>query len=53
VRDARLAHATDYKGLNFVNVTKTKVTAKSVAELAKALPNCKITHNDGVIEPKK
>jgi hypothetical protein len=32
---------------------KTKVTAKGVEELAKALPQCKIIWTGGTIEPTK
>ena len=31
---------------------KTKVTIEGIEELSKALPNCRITWDGGVIEPK-
>ena len=34
------------KDLTILNITRTKVTAKGVAALQKALPNCKIQQDD-------
>ncbi len=53
VGDAGLAYFKDCKGLTLLNVGKTKVTKEGVAEFAKALPQCKIEHDGGTIEPKK
>ena len=36
-----------------LNLAKTKVTAKGVEALAKALPGCKIVWDGGAIEPTK
>ena len=53
VSDAGLAHFKDCKGLASLDVKKTKVTASGIAEFSKALPQCKIEWDGGVIEPKK
>src|SRR5262249_30725449 len=49
--DAGLAHVAGMDQLIELNLAKTKVTAKGVEGLAKALPKCKITWDGGVIEP--
>jgi serine/threonine protein kinase len=50
--DAGLEHLKGLKSLVFLSVRQTKVTAKGVADLAAALPGCRIEHDGGVIEPK-
>jgi serine/threonine protein kinase len=53
VSDVGLA---DFKGcekLRILTLQRTKVTAKGVADLAKALPQCRIEWDGGVIESKK
>jgi|GEM_PF-2533715 len=52
VTDAGLAHFAGCVSLTFLDVRETKVTPGKIAEFAKALPNCKIVHDGGVIEPK-
>jgi len=52
VTDAGLAHFADCANLTFLDVRETKVTPGKIAAFAKALPNCKIVHDGGVIEPK-
>ena len=44
--DAGLEHLKGLTKLGEVNLTSTKVTASGVAQLQKALPNCKVT-SDG------
>ena len=39
--------------LQFVGLTRTKVTADGVKKLAAALPGCKIEWDGGTIGPKK
>ncbi len=51
VSDAGLAHFKDCKNLTILAVRKTKVTKEGVAEFSKGLPQCKIEHDGGVIEP--
>ena len=51
--DAGLTHIKECKQLRFLFIVGTKVTAKGVAELAKALPQCRIEWDGGVIEPGK
>jgi hypothetical protein len=47
-----LAHLTGLDKLIELKLAKSKVTAKGVEELAKALPKCKVTWDGGVIEPE-
>jgi len=51
VTDAGLAHLKDCKRLKVLYVQKTKVSAKALAEFHAAVPDCKIEHDGGVIEP--
>jgi Leucine-rich repeat (LRR) protein len=51
VSDARLADLAGLDKLTSLDLRTTKVTAKGVEGLAKALPKCKIDWNGGVIEP--
>ncbi len=51
--DAGLAHLTDCKSLIRIVVRGTGVTPAKVEEFAKAMPQCKIEHDGGVIEPQK
>ena len=44
VTDAGLKELAALKGLQTLNLVLTKVTAAGVAELQKALPDCKIIH---------
>jgi serine/threonine protein kinase len=53
VTDAALEQIKSLTKLTRLNVAKSKVTAKGVAELAKALPGCTIVWDGGTIEPKK
>ena len=53
VTDAGLAALAGNTALRGLDVRKTKVTAKGVAALAKAVPQCRIQWDGGVIEPKK
>ena len=53
ITDKGLAHLTDCKTLTLINVKKTKVTAAAVAAFAKAMPQCKIEWDGGIIEPTK
>ncbi len=53
VSNAGVAHFIDCKTLSSINLLKTKVNATGIDELKKALPQCKIEWDDGVIDPKK
>ncbi len=53
VTDAGLVHLNDLKNLKELHLTKLKLTAKALEALATALPECKIVHDGGTIEPKK
>ncbi len=53
VTDASLDQLAVLPRLTTLELRNTKVTAAGVAKLAKALPQCKITWDGGVIEPKK
>ena len=53
VTDAGLAHLVGLTNLTTLNLTGTKVTPKGVEELSAAMPWCRITHDAGVINPKK
>ena len=53
VTDAGLAHLKGLRSLAVLNVKKTKVTAKGLAEFHAAVPGCKIEHDGGVIEAEK
>lgn len=52
VTDAGLAHLAGLDKLASIILTGTKVTAKGIEGLKKALPNCHIKWDGGVIEPK-
>jgi hypothetical protein len=52
ISDMGLTHLTGLDKLIELKLAKTKVTAKGVEILAKALPKCKITWDGGAIEPK-
>ena len=51
--DAGLEHLAGTAPLRALNLTDTKVTEAGVKKLAKALPQCQITWDGGVIEPGK
>jgi len=51
VTDVGLAHLKDCKKLTSITLQKTNVTAAKIEELKKALPNCKIEWDGGVIQP--
>jgi len=53
VSDVGLDQFKDCKNLTLLRVQGTKVTAAKILELNKALPQCKIEWDGGVIEPKK
>lgn len=53
VTDAGLAHLHACDSLAALNLEKTEVTKEGVERLAKALPQCKIVWDGGIIEPKK
>ena len=53
ITDAALPHLKALTGLTLLNVQNTKMTAGGVAELAKALPKCKVAWDGGTIEPMK
>jgi eukaryotic-like serine/threonine-protein kinase len=53
VTDAGLVHLKNCADLTELRLYGTKTTAKGAAELAAALPKCKILHDGGTIEPKK
>jgi eukaryotic-like serine/threonine-protein kinase len=52
VTDTGLACLAGRDKLTLLDLSNTKVTAKGVEGLAKALPKCKFTWDGGVIEPK-
>jgi formylglycine-generating enzyme required for sulfatase activity len=52
VGDAGLGPLAGLDKLTKLNLTKTKVTAKGVEGLARALPKCKITWDGGLIVPR-
>ena len=52
VTDAGLVALASLGTLTSLNLAGTNVTAKGIERLAKALPKCKITWDDGVIGPK-
>ncbi len=51
--DVGLAHLRDCRGLTSLSVEGARVTAAAVAAFSEAMPQCKITHDGGTIEPKK
>ena len=51
--DAGLALFQECKGLAYLNLAGTKVTAKALAAVHADVPGCKIDHDGGTIEPKK
>jgi len=53
ISDAGLAHLVGMDQLTYLQLNKTQVTKTGVEGLAKALPQCKIEWDGGVIEPKK
>jgi len=42
ITDAGLPHLKDLTNLTYLNLIETQITDSGVAELQKALPNCKI-----------
>jgi serine/threonine protein kinase len=52
ISDAGLAILAELKTLKDLHLQGTQVSAKGVENLAKALPECKIEWNGGVIEPR-
>lgn len=52
VTDASVKNLVGLTKLQSLNVKRTKVTATGLDALKKALPNCKIEHDGGVIEPR-
>lgn len=53
ITDAGLAHLTMLTELKDLLLAKTKVTIEGVEELSKALPNCRITWDNGVIQARE
>ena len=53
VGDAGLAHLKSCTNLTTLTLQKTKVTAQGIDDFKKALPNCKIEWDGGVIEPRQ
>ncbi|MBM4070443.1 MAG: hypothetical protein FJ271_16035 [Planctomycetes bacterium] len=51
IGDSTLELCGHFSKLSFLEVVNTKVTEQGVKKLAKALPDCKITWDGGVIEP--
>jgi hypothetical protein len=51
VTDAGLIHLKSCTGLKNLSLLKTNVTAEGVADLQRAIPQCKITWDGGMIEP--
>jgi hypothetical protein len=51
IGDQTLKYLHDLKGLQGVDLTKTKVTAGGVQALHKALPQCKIVSHHGTLGP--
>ncbi|MBL7044638.1 MAG: protein kinase, partial [Pirellulaceae bacterium] len=51
VSDAGLMHLSNSKGIGSLYIGKTNVTEAGVTALSKALPNCRIEWDGGVIEP--
>jgi hypothetical protein len=52
VSDASLVHLKDGKLLRNLRLLGTKVTAVGIDELIRALPNCRIEWDGGVIEAR-
>jgi hypothetical protein len=52
VTDEGLPHLAGLDRLPFLYLSKTKVTAKGVEELSKALPRCTNRWDGGVIKPR-
>jgi hypothetical protein len=52
VTDAGLPDLVGLTELTYLKLARTKVTAKGVGGLAKALPKCKIAWDGGVIAAK-
>jgi serine/threonine protein kinase len=52
VSDADLVHLIDCRNLRSLRLPGTKVTAVGIVELNRALPNCRIEWDGGVIEPR-
>ena len=52
IDDAGLTYLVGLDKLTKLIIGKTKVTAKGVEKLAKALPKCRIEWDGGIIEPK-
>lgn len=53
ITDEDLKELKNFKSLGTVVVRNTAVTLKGIEELHQALPNCTISHDGGVIKPKK
>ena len=51
--NAGIKHLANLTNLESLDLRRTKASAAGVAELQKALPQCKIEWDGGVIEPKK
>jgi hypothetical protein len=51
ITDKGLAHFMGCRNLSLVNVAKSQVTPGMIAEFAKVMPQCKIVHDGGVLEP--
>jgi hypothetical protein len=51
ITDAGLAYLKQFKNLSYIHVVATNVGAIAIEEFHKALPNCKIVHDGGTVEP--
>ncbi|MEZ6142029.1 MAG: protein kinase [Zavarzinella sp.] len=50
--DESLNQLKEFKKLTYLKLQNTKISQKGFADLRQALPNCKIEHDGGVIEPE-
>ncbi len=51
--DEVVAALSDLKGLRFLHIQNTGLSAASVAKLQTALPHCAIFHDGGMVFPKR